>query len=150
LPRAGAAVESAAAPVTEPTLPSGTETILLVEDEEDVRNYIREVLEAAGYRLLEAASAEMAVEVSNRHDGEIHLLLTDVVLPRRGGRELAHDLSASRPDMKVAYMSGYTDNAIVHHGVLDPGASFVQKPIEMDVLLTKVREFLSSSPPREP
>jgi len=78
-----------------------------------------------------------------RSDGEIHLLLTDVVLPRTDGRELANRILAVRPGVKVVFMSGYTDDAIVHHGVLEPGTAFIEKPVTSETLLTKMREFLS-------
>lgn len=121
----------------------GSETILLVEDDEDVRALLRDVLEAGGYRVLATGDAQEAMDLCRRHKGEVDLLLTDVVMPRMGGRELAENIMALQPNIKVVYMSGYTDNAIVHHGVLDPGTAFIEKPIAPNVLLEKIRDFLS-------
>ncbi|MGA2382049.1 MAG: PAS domain-containing protein [Gemmatimonadales bacterium] len=124
---------------------AGTETILLVEDEEAVRKVAREALHRRGYSVLEAADAERALEVSGRFDGHIALLLTDVVMPGLSGRALADRLAPLRPDTKVLYMSGYTDAAIVEHGVLAPGLNYLQKPFTPDVLAQKVREVLDQS-----
>ncbi|MFH1834461.1 MAG: ATP-binding protein, partial [bacterium] len=99
----------------------GTETILVVEDEEALRKVAKRSLEAAGYKVLIAADGDDALLKGTQHAGDIHLLLTDVVMPRMSGRVLAQELSKTRPTLKVVYMSGYTDNAIVHHGVLDAG-----------------------------
>ena len=120
----------------------GTEVILLAEDDERVRGLVREVLEGYGYRVLEAEGGSAALSVSERHEGPIHLLLTDVVMPKMSGRELAIRLARVRPEMKVLYMSGYTDESIVHHGVLDAGTPFLQKPFEAEALARKVRELL--------
>jgi DNA-binding NtrC family response regulator len=120
----------------------GTETILLAEDEEMVRKLARQVLEMYGYRVLEAANGGAALLICERHDEPIHLLITDVVMPEVSGRELSDRLSQLRPDMRVLYMSGYTDDAIVHQGVLDEGANFIQKPFAPDTLARKVREVL--------
>jgi two-component system cell cycle sensor histidine kinase/response regulator CckA len=122
----------------------GSETILLVEDEEAVRTLASEVLRKRGYRVLESASAEDALQVSGRHQGTIHLLLTDVVMPQMSGRKVAELLASRRPKMKVLYMSGYTDNAIVHHGILDANTAFLQKPFTPETLALKVREVLNS------
>jgi PAS domain S-box-containing protein len=120
----------------------GSETILLVEDEGQLRVLARDILRGAGYQVLDAPNAAEALRVAERHAGPVHLLLTDVVMPHTGGRELARRLAASRPRMRVLYMSGYTDDAIVQHGVVDPGISFLPKPITPDALLGKVREAL--------
>jgi PAS domain S-box-containing protein len=120
----------------------GTEVILLAEDDERVRNLVRAVLEGYGYRVLEAEDGGAALSISARHEGPIHLLLTDVVMPKMSGRELAGRLARVRPGMKVLYMSGYTDESIVHHGVLDADTPFIQKPFEPEALARKVRELL--------
>jgi len=120
----------------------GTETILLVEDDEIVRNLTHEVLQSYGYQVLVAAHGDAALTVCKRFPKTIHLLLTDVVMPRMSGREVANRLAAQRPDMKVLFMSGYTDDAIVHHGVLDADTPFIQKPFAPDALARKVRNVL--------
>jgi two-component system cell cycle sensor histidine kinase/response regulator CckA len=131
--RAAAAAEPAAA---------GTETILLVEDEDAVRAVARESLRRHGYRVLEARDAESALAIAAGFEGHIGLLLTDVVMPGLSGRALADRLAPKRPGTRVLFMSGYTDDAIVQHGVLEPGLSFLQKPFTPDVLAQKVREVL--------
>ncbi|MBI2678389.1 MAG: PAS domain S-box protein [Candidatus Koribacter versatilis] len=120
----------------------GTETVLVVEDEAGVRALVRKFLERSGYRVLEAASGDQALAMAEKERGKIHLLLTDVVLPRMSGSELSKRLVQARPEMRVLYMSGYTDDAIVHHGVLSAGAAFVQKPFTADSLARKIREIL--------
>jgi len=120
----------------------GTETILLVEDDEMVRKLVNEVLDNEGYRLLEAANGVAALSICAQYEEPIHLLLTDVVMPEMSGRGLANRLAAVRPELKVLYMSGYTDDVIVHHGVLDEGTEFIQKPFTPDVLARKIREVL--------
>jgi two-component system cell cycle sensor histidine kinase/response regulator CckA len=122
----------------------GTETVLLVEDEEMVRVMTREILLESGYHILEARNGNEALSVSERYQGPIHLLLTDVVMPQMGGRELAERLSKCRPEMRVLYMSGYTDDAIVRHGVLEEAMAFIQKPFAPDALGRKVREMLEA------
>jgi DNA-binding response OmpR family regulator len=119
----------------------GTETILLVEDDETVRGVIHEVLLSYGYQVLVAAHGDAALSVCERFPKTIDLLLTDVVMPRMSGRELANRLAALRPEMKVLFMSGHTD-AIVHHGVLDVYTPFIQKPFAPDALARKVRNVL--------
>jgi CheY-like chemotaxis protein len=98
----------------------------------------------SGYRVLEAANGGAALLICERHNEPIHLLITDVIMPEMSGRELADRLAQLRPDMKVLYMSGYTDSAIVHHGVLNEGASFIQKPFATHALARKVREVLDA------
>jgi CheY-like chemotaxis protein len=126
--------------------PRGVETILLVEDEEFVRKLVRRVLQGGGYTMLVAASGDEAFRIEERHEGPIHLLVTDVVMPGMNGREVARRLAPRRPDMKVLFMSGYTDNVIVHHGVLEPHTAFLQKPFTPDALLSKVRAVLDVPP----
>jgi two-component system, cell cycle sensor histidine kinase and response regulator CckA len=122
----------------------GSETILLAEDEEMVRTLARQVLEMYGYHVLEASHGGAALLVCERHPGRIDLLITDVVMPEMSGRELADRLVQLRPNMKVLYMSGYTDKAIVHQGVLDEGADFIQKPFATYALARKVRAVLDA------
>lgn len=125
--------------------PQGSETVLLVEDEDGVRSLVRGILEAGGYKVLEANRPLRAWATCQQFEGPIHLLLTDVVMPQMNGPDLAEKLKSLRPDTKVLYMSGYTDGAILHHGVLEPGTPFLQKPFTPDVLARKVREVLDSS-----
>lgn len=121
---------------------AGKETVLVVEDEELVRDLAADILQMLGYSVLKAADPDEAVKMSLEHEAAIHLLLTDVVLPRMDGRSLFDLLSRTRPEMKVLYTSGYTNNAIVHHGVLDKDVHFLPKPFTMDTLASKVREVL--------
>ena len=120
----------------------GSETILLAEDDDSARKLVRSILQDYGYRILEAQDGEEAVRLFEQHEGPIHLLLTDVVMPGMNGRELAGRLQPLKPEMKVLFMSGYTDNAIVQHGVLEPGMSFIQKPFTPKDLASEVRKVL--------
>jgi PAS domain S-box-containing protein len=120
----------------------GSETVLLVEDEESVRQLVRETLEAKGYKVLEADHGAAALRIASDHHGPIDMLITDVVMPGMSGRELSEQLSASDPDIKILYLSGYTEDAVVHQGVLEPGTSFLQKPFTLQALARKVREVL--------
>jgi two-component system cell cycle sensor histidine kinase/response regulator CckA len=122
----------------------GTETILLVEDQDAVRELARTVLESQGYAVVEAISGEQAEQLANGRPGKINLLLTDVVMPGMSGRELAQRLSTGSPEMRVLFMSGYTDNVIAQGGVLEAGMSFLQKPFSPRVLAAKVREVLDN------
>jgi len=120
----------------------GRETILLVEDELAVRRLLRETLEEYGYRVIEAGNGAAALEIAKVSDEPIDLLITDVVMPEMSGPALAESLSRERPGMRVVYMSGYAENAIVKGGVVEPGIVFIQKPCAMEIFLQKVREVL--------
>jgi CheY-like chemotaxis protein len=128
-------------------LMQGTETVLLVEDEDVVREMATEILRESGYRVLEAKHGPEAILLQRQHSGTIHLMLTDVVMPHMSGRQLAEQLTPLRRDMKVLYMSGYTDDAIVHHGVLEEGTAFIGKPFTPNALARKVREILDVAVP---
>src|SRR5882762_5928827 len=153
LPRVAEPSESAAvlAPFSEtPRAEGGKETILLVEDEDNLRRLARQYLEKQGYNVVDAADGAMALEIAVAHEGVIHLLLTDVIMPGMNGRELAQRMMEIRPNVKVLYMSGYTENVIAHNGTLDAGVSLLQKPFNLRDLKDRVREVLDSTPiPRE-
>src|SRR5262249_26079647 len=125
----------------------GTETILLVEDEEAVRDLAKTLLMAQGYSVLVADSPAHAETLFADHAGKIHLLLTDVVMPGMSGRELARRITARAPQIRVLYMSGYTDNVIADGGMLEPGLAFLQKPFTPATLGQKLREVLDASQP---
>jgi CheY-like chemotaxis protein len=130
---------------TREELPRGTETVLLVEDSAAVRAVSKEVLERQGYTVLEAADGEVALSVAEQYAGHIHLLLTDVVMPRLGGRALAEKLVLTRPHTRVLYTSGYTDDSVVRHGILEGGVAYLQKPFSPEGLARKVRQVLNAS-----
>src|SRR5437762_2126132 len=123
----------------------GWETVLLVEDEDAVRALAREVLRRHGYVVLEARHGVDALRLAERHTDDIHLMVTDVVMPHMSGRDLAERLSAVRPKMKVLFMSGYTDHAVMHRD-LTPGSAFLQKPFTPEVFARKVRTVLDAEP----
>ena len=139
----GSAERSAAALAAKPQ--QGTETVLVVEDAASVRSVMRQVLERYGYAVLEAPDGATALQLAAKHHGPIHLVLTDVVMPGVSGRQLADRLVRLRPGIKVLYASGYTDDAIIHHGLLEPGIAYLQKPFTRDALALKVRAVLDGS-----
>jgi PAS domain S-box-containing protein len=140
------AVHTVAAPVRFQKVEPGTETILLVEDEANLRYLARQYLEKQGYRVIEAADGAVAMQIAVAHEGIIHLLLTDVIMPGMNGRELAQRISEIRPNVKVLYMSGYTENVIGQDGTLDAGVRLLQKPFNLRDLKSKVREVLDATP----
>jgi len=144
LPRVAA--EAAPLPLrpAPPARRGGSEVILFVEDEENIRAPALEVLEAQGYRVLAAGSGGEALELARRHRGRIQLLVTDVIMPSMSGSQLAERLLLSRPEMKVLYISGYPEDAIARHGVLEPGEFFLQKPFPPSLFLRTIREVLES------
>lgn len=121
---------------------SGTETILLVEDEEVVRNLTREILTSYGYKVLEAKSGPEALSICDAHSEPIHLLLTDVIMPKMSGSDLKDQMIKNCPDIKILFMSGYTDDSIAHSGILDSDIAFIEKPFSPDSLVRKVRDVL--------
>ncbi len=145
LPRYLGKAELSAAEVTT-TVERGKETVLLVEDEPAILDVATQMLEMQGYRVLAAATPGEAIRLAEENAGEIHLLMTDVVMPEMNGRELAKKLLSLYPDLKRLFMSGYTADVIAHHGVLDEGVYFIQKPFTLKSLSSKVREVLDSQP----
>jgi len=139
--------EAAEPPVARPAMAEprrGAETVLVVEDAAAVRMVTRQVLERYGYTVLEAPNGETALRLAAKHHGPIQLLLTDVVMPGLSGRQLAEQLAQLRAEMKVLYVSGYADNAIVHHGILDSGVAYLQKPFTPETLARRVRDVLDA------
>jgi CheY-like chemotaxis protein len=122
----------------------GTETILLAEDQDDVRAVAAKILKRHGYHVLEAENAGEALLICEKHPRTIHLLVTDVIMPKMSGPELAERLRELRPEMLVLYTSGYGDAAIIQHGILDPGVAYLQKPISPGTLVSRVRELLDA------
>jgi signal transduction histidine kinase/FixJ family two-component response regulator len=122
----------------------GSETVLLVEDEDTVRNLAAEILKDRGYQVLEANGGEEAIGLCRKHKEPIHLLITDVVMPKMSGKDVAQQLQLIHPETKVLFMSGYTDEAIVHHGIVDADIAFIQKPFSEDALALKIRDVLDS------
>ena len=141
LPQAQGVAEKLTAPVTDAAL-GGTETILLVEDEESVRQLVRDTLVSKGYKVLEAESGEGGLGAAASHQGDINLVITDVVMPGMGGRELVKQLVNRCPGIKILYLSGYTEDAINSDGTIESGTAFLQKPFSLQHLARKVREVL--------
>jgi PAS domain S-box-containing protein len=144
LPRVAEQVESKPQPAEIPAAGRGSETILLVEDEEAVRELASRILSAKGYSVVAAKSTAEAQQFAEKHRGEIHLLLTDIIMPGTSGRELARRITRRHPRTRVLYMSGYTDNVLAQGGVLEAGLSFLQKPFTPGALAQKVRDVLDS------
>jgi CheY-like chemotaxis protein len=149
LPRFGEEQEAVASPALVEAASSGKETILVVEDEPSLRAMIGEILESAGYEVLGGPTPAEALAAAAAHRGPLSLVLTDVVMPGMSGRQVADALQSSRPEARVLFMSGYTDDTISHHGILERGLQFLQKPFTTEGLLRKVRDVLSDPPPRE-
>jgi CheY-like chemotaxis protein len=144
LPRVDERADAAQQATALPESVRGTETVLLAEDAAAVRAVARQVLERNGYAVLEAPNGRTALDLAVKHRGPIHLLVTDVIMPEMSGRQLAERLKEPRPELKVLFVSGYTDDAIIRHGILEPGIAFLQKPFSPESLARKVRELLDS------
>jgi CheY-like chemotaxis protein len=142
LPRVDQPMDSTTAEEAEPQTLSGAETILLVEDEEVLREMTARVLRRSGYTVLEAKNGDEALAVAKAHPSPVQLVLTDVVMPGLSGPKLVERFTAMQANVKVLYMSGYPDEAIVRRGVLEPGTAFLEKPFRMRALLGKIRELL--------
>jgi DNA-binding NtrC family response regulator len=125
--------------------PIGAETVLLVEDDEDVGTVLRRILTRLGYHVITARDGQEAIDLSTKHDRPIHLLLTDIVMPKMSGGELLRELSRTRPGVKVLYVSGHTQEYSVRELDIDPEAAFLQKPFSPDLLARRVREVLDAS-----
>jgi CheY-like chemotaxis protein len=148
LPRIEETATDADGRADETAAPRGGETVLCVEDEEAVRKLVAMDLRDYGYTVLEASDASEALRMSGAHDGPIHLLVSDVVLPGPSGREVHEALAADRPGLRVLYMSGHAEGHIVHHGLQDPGVALISKPFEGEDLARRVREILDGPAPR--
>jgi two-component system, cell cycle sensor histidine kinase and response regulator CckA len=131
-------------PAAEPAAAVGSETIMVVEDDESVRELVRLMLEGRGYAVLTVEDAEEAARVCRERPGEVDLLLTDVVMPEVGGRDLAERLAEISPSMRILFMSGYSDEAVYGHGEISPNAAFIEKPFTERTLAGKVREVLDA------
>jgi len=142
LPQVDEAPEELTEKVETKEIPRGIETVLIVEDDKEVRKLAARILENQGYKVLEASQGSEALPLCKEYQKQIHLMLADVVMPGLDGRELADRVKSFHPGMKVLYMSGYTDNAIIHHGVLEKGMNYIQKPFTVDGLARRVREVI--------
>ena len=127
-------------------VPAGSGTILLVEDDENVRLMAAQMLKVLGYTVFSAGSPQDALAICRETDQPIDCVVTDVIMPGMNGRELFEEISALRPGIKALYMSGYTSDVIAHHGVLDEGAFFIQKPFDINCIHQKIQEVMQSSP----
>jgi DNA-binding response OmpR family regulator len=146
LPQVIAELDKLAGEALAPGQARGSETILFVEDEQSVRELVRQYLGSTGYSVLEAADGVQALKVAAEHSDQIHLLITDVVMPHLSGPDLATQLGASRASLKVLFISGYTDDTVFRHGVLEGGVAFLQKPFNLKALAAKIRELLDEQP----
>jgi CheY-like chemotaxis protein len=144
LPRTEETGAAAPAVPQEFRVPKGNETLLLVEDEEAVRTLARLVLQSYGYQVLEARDGQEGLALAQQHSGPIHMVVTDMVMPRMSGRQLADQLARIRPKIPILFMSGYTDDAILQSGATGPGEAFVHKPISPLALARKVRQILDA------
>jgi len=144
LPRLEAAADQLQVAAAAGPPPGGTETVLLVEDEPALRVLVEEILTKGGYHVLQNEKPEDALALAASHEGAIDLVLTDVIMPNMSGRQMADALRLERPRIRVLFMSGYTDDAISHHGILEPGTHFLEKPFTADGLLRKIREVLEA------
>jgi CheY-like chemotaxis protein len=142
LPRIQVTLPDSARASVSPEHAHGNETVLVVEDRAEVRDLVVDALQGTGYQVLEAAEGSAALDVAAQHSGKIHLLLTDVIMPRMSGKELADRLKQLRPEIRVLYMSGYAADVISSRGSLDAGEQYIAKPFSLTSLLTKVREIL--------
>jgi CheY-like chemotaxis protein len=148
LPRTDALANSEATPKQPEQLPNGTESVLVVEDEASVRTFAVSVLRERGYRVQEAVSGPEALAIIERQP-DFDLVVTDVIMPQMSGKDLYDKMKMRAGAVKVLFMSGYTDDALAHHGVLDGGLSFLEKPFSPARLVRKVREVLDQNPPRQ-
>src|SRR5262249_9386744 len=142
LPRTDAVTEGAESQGVSVSVPRGSETVLLVEDEPAVRDLVRDFLRRNGYFVLVASAGDEALELAAKHRGTIHVVVTDVIMPRMNGRELVERLRRTYPHLRVLYVSGYSGNIIEGQGGLPPGTFFLQKPFSMEVVVRKLREVL--------
>jgi CheY-like chemotaxis protein len=143
LPRVEQPLDASVSPISEDPLPRGTETLLVVEDDPSVRGLASAILQAQGYTVLRAANGQEGLRVAGEHKGKpLRLVITDVVMPVMNGKVMAEWLKTTYPDLKILFTSGYTDDAIAQHGVLEPGVAFLPKPYSPAALTRKVREML--------
>ncbi|TLY18242.1 MAG: response regulator [Nitrospirae bacterium] len=142
LPRVEAPLDTDQSETPPTSIPHGSETVLIAEDEPGVLTLVCETLRTHGYTVLEARNGKEALAISQRYQGPIHLLLTDVVMPQMNGREVSERLLVTRPDVKVLYMSGYTDDAVLRHGVVANGVDFLPKPFTAGAVASTVRKML--------